>query len=328
MTITFEDGEFRQLLRDHVQSTKPELLANKEYQMLIYPDWLGTGYKCDIDLPSGIDLTLHHYRLYQNLVQICPAQNSDYFEFVFAMRTHIRCNEEPVFGDRRAHLLSPSQQDSRWQEFAGQDYLAVDIHIAPPLLATLTRGHSGLLPKTVEKMLEGEYKFPFTDPIMITPGMETALWQILHCPYQGLTKTLYLEAKSLELIALFLDAIEDENASQLFLHQDDLERIHQARQILQNNLQTPPSLINLARQVGLNDRKLKQGFRQVFNTSVFGYLTQLRMEKACQLLMQELSVAAVAAIVGYASPTAFTGAFRRKFGVTPKGYQMGQRLGF
>jgi AraC-like DNA-binding protein len=46
------------------------------------------------------------------------------------------------------------------------------------------------------------------------------------------------------------------------------------------------------------------------------------MEKACQLLMQQRSVAAVAAAVGYASPTAFSGAFRRKFGVTPKAYQL------
>jgi len=42
----------------------------------------------------------------------------------------------------------------------------------------------------------------------------------------------------------------------------DIERIHEARDILISNMQNPPSLFNLARQVGLNDTKLKRGFRQ------------------------------------------------------------------
>jgi AraC-like DNA-binding protein len=74
--------------------------------------------------------------------------------------------------------------------------------------------------------------------------------------------------------------------------------------------------------VGINDRKLKQGFRQVLDTTVFGYLTHKRMEVACQLLRQQRSVAAVAAAVGYDSPTAFSGAFKRKFSITPKAYQL------
>jgi len=55
-------------------------------------------------------------------------------------------------------------------------------------------------------MLGGQYERPFLDPIAITPAMQTALRQILQCPYQGLTRSLYLEAKSIELIALYLDS--------------------------------------------------------------------------------------------------------------------------
>ncbi|MBE9112560.1 helix-turn-helix transcriptional regulator [Nodosilinea sp. LEGE 07298] len=322
MTITFQDGELRQLLREHVQSTQPELLANGRDQTLTYPDWLGKGYKRDIGLPSGIELTLHRYHLRKDLVQVCLADQSDCFEFVFSLTAQSQYNEGPVFSDRRAHLLGPEGQDSRWREFAEQDYLAVDIHLNPPLLMSLIESHSTRLPKPLQKILAGDSDFPLVEPIAITPEMQTALWQILKCPYQGITQTLYLEAKSLELIALFLDAIDDNASAKPILHRDDLERIHQAQQILQGDLQAPPSLVDLARQVGLNDRKLKEGFRQVFDTTVFGYLTQQRMEKACQLLVQQRSVAAVAAAVGYASPTAFSGAFRRKFGVTPKAYQL------
>jgi hypothetical protein len=88
VTITFQDGELRQLLREHVQSTQPELLGNTQNQTLTYPAWLGTGYKRDIDLPSGIDLTLHRYRLHKDLVQVCTSEQSDCFEFVFSLTAH------------------------------------------------------------------------------------------------------------------------------------------------------------------------------------------------------------------------------------------------
>jgi AraC-like DNA-binding protein len=80
--------------------------------------------------------------------------------------------------------------------------------------------------------------------------------------------------------------------------------------------------MELAHQVGLNDRKLKTGFREVFKTTAFSYLHDCRMERAQELLRQKRAIASVAAAVGYASPTAFNRAFQRKFGMSPKRYQL------
>ncbi len=327
MTLTFQDGELRQLLREHSQRIQPALLADRHDQTLTYPDWLGTGHKRDIELPSGIYLTLHQYRLNEPLVNVCEPGSNDCFEFVFSLTAHSVYNDHHRLGERQACLCGPQWQGGRWHEFSEQAYLSVDVHLDPPLLTALTESDAAALPRAIAQMLSGKRVQPYPEPIAITPAMQTALWQILQCPYQGLTQKLYLEAKSLELIALFLESAANRAPTHPTLNREDVERIHHARHILLNTLQTPPSLVELARQVGLNDRKLKEGFRQVFNTTVFGYLTQQRLEKACQLLAQQYSIAAVAAAVGYTSPTAFSGAFRRKFGVTPKGYQMGQRFG-
>lgn len=86
-------------------------------------------------------------------------------------------------------------------------------------------------------------------------------------------------------------------------------------------MENPPSLLDLARQVGINDRKLKQGFRQVFGTTVFGYLHDYRMEQARLLLIeQKLAIALVAHTVGYSHLSHFATAFRKKFGVNPSTY--------
>ncbi|MBW4567884.1 MAG: AraC family transcriptional regulator [Tolypothrix carrinoi HA7290-LM1] len=96
-----------------------------------------------------------------------------------------------------------------------------------------------------------------------------------------------------------------------------------SKDILIHNLNSPPSLLDLARQVGLNDRKLKEGFLLVFGTTVFGYLQTHRMLQGKQLLAERsLSVAGVAHAVGYTSPSRFCDAFKRQFGITPKAYQI------
>lgn len=83
----------------------------------------------------------------------------------------------------------------------------------------------------------------------------------------------------------------------------------------------PPSLINLARQVGLNDCTLKRGFRQVFGKTAFGYLHDYRLEQARQLLQErELNISEVAHTIGFASRSYFAAAFRKKFGVSPRDY--------
>jgi AraC-like DNA-binding protein len=157
-------------------------------------------------------------------------------------------------------------------------------------------------------------------------AMQLALQQLLNCPYHGFTKQLYLESKAMELIALRLEQLKEQvldfnPPSNLpdRLQGDDIDRIHHARDILVDNLDDPPSLLELARQVGLNDYKLKRGFRYCFGTTAFGYLHDYRMEQARQLLLErQMQVNEVARAVGYASRSSFATAFRKKFGVSPK----------
>ncbi|MEA5505972.1 AraC family transcriptional regulator [Halotia wernerae UHCC 0503] len=159
-----------------------------------------------------------------------------------------------------------------------------------------------------------------------TPEMHMILQQILNCPFQGLMKRLYLEAKAIELMMLkFSQFIETKSYSdsKSSLKLDDIDRIYQAKEFIIHNFKNPPSLLELSRQVKLNDYKLKQGFRQVFGTTVFGYLHDYRMQQAYMLLTKEkMKVQEVAKAVGYASPSSFNFAFKKKFGLNPKAYQV------
>ncbi|MEN0054645.1 MAG: AraC family transcriptional regulator [Mucilaginibacter sp.] len=130
---------------------------------------------------------------------------------------------------------------------------------------------------------------------------------------------IYAKAKALELLYLEFEQLETLAGQQgnLLWKEEDHDRIHQAKTIIEENLISPCSLIELAHKVGLNDFKLKKGFREVLGTTVFGYLYELRMKKATSLLKEGKLVRDVAYEVGYKNAHHFTVAFKKKFGYLP-----------
>ncbi|MHC5771005.1 MAG: AraC family transcriptional regulator [Nostoc sp.] len=181
-------------------------------------------------------------------------------------------------------------------------------------------------PFPLRSLIEGKSAQSFHQTLnQSTPAMQQALQQILNCPYQGVFKRMYLEGKVLELLVFQFEQLQRKqkaSSANLNFRFADIERLHLAKAIIQQQLEHPPTLLDLARLVELNDFKLKQGFRHLFGTTVFGYLQTCRMEQAQQLLSdRSLTIALVAQRVGYASPSQFCHAFKRHFGMTPSDYR-------
>jgi AraC family transcriptional activator of pyochelin receptor len=157
----------------------------------------------------------------------------------------------------------------------------------------------------------------------LSPCLECLAHQVIGCSYEGLARRLFMEAKTLEMLACQIEELSERIPQDSALRETaDVERIHQAREILEKQFAEPPTLVALARHVGLNDFKLKRGFREVLGTTVFGYVRKLRMEKARQLLeTSDMSVTQVALSVGYNSFSHFTTAFKKSVGVVPSRYR-------
>lgn len=157
----------------------------------------------------------------------------------------------------------------------------------------------------------------------IPAALQLPLAQLRNATWQGAMSRLYIEAKVMEIVALYANHLTAETPSdQPNLTHDDIERLHQAKAMLLSRLDDPPSLLELARAVCLNDYKLKVGFKAVFGATVFGMLYDHRMAQARDLIeSRHYSITEVALKVGYRSPSAFSAAFKRKYGVTPSDVQ-------
>ena len=51
-----------------------------------------------------------------------------------------------------------------------------------------------------------------------------------------------------------------------------LKKIKKAKEIIISRMIEPPTLVQLAKEVDISLKKLKQGFKQVYGTSVFSFL--------------------------------------------------------
>lgn len=155
----------------------------------------------------------------------------------------------------------------------------------------------------------------------ITTRMLMILDDIRNCQFQGGHKKLFLQSKVIELLALQCEQQEQAESvrkERFSLSATDKEKIFFARDFLLDHIQSPPSLTELSRAAGINEFKLKNGFRQVFDNTVFGYLNDHKMEHARQLLQAAAqSVTEIAEQLGFSSVQHFSTAFRKKFGVSP-----------
>lgn len=155
----------------------------------------------------------------------------------------------------------------------------------------------------------------------ITSRMLMIIDEIRKCEFNGGLKKLYLQSKVLELLALQCEQYErvkDLRPSAVTISNTDKEKIYYARDILLAQLQEPPSLQELSRLAGLNEFKLKTGFKQVFDNTVYGYLNDHRMEAARQQVLEgSQSLTDIADTFGYSSIQHFSNSFRKKFGVSP-----------
>lgn len=157
-------------------------------------------------------------------------------------------------------------------------------------------------------------------PQFLSLTMYHVLNEMAGCSYPGGLKEMFLKAKAGELLVLLAAAHEKSLLPQqtVIKNEYDRERILFARDYLLQHMDHPPSLPQLAVISGINEFKLKRGFKEIFNHTIFGYLSDARLELAKKGLQQKRkSVSEIAFELGYSSLQHFSKAFRKKYGIAP-----------
>lgn len=285
----------------------------------------GEGTVLTTRIKQGLELSIMDYRLDRPILLTVDDDMRETYRETYGLgflasgdtRTWIQDIKDPVQGGSGENglLYMPSASSSR--EAAGQK-LGITICISADLFRSIAQGEFDRLADAITKT-SGSKKAPYFDRGRNTAAMKRALHQILNCPYQGVTKRIYLESRVLELIVYKLEQMTAQRGVlNKAVKSDDIDKVCHAKEILTRDLESPPTLYELADSVGFSHAKLNQCFREVYGTTVFGFLRQARLEQARFLLEEkQINVTEAALSVGYSSLSSFIQAFSNQFGIKP-----------
>ena len=179
-----------------------------------------------------------------------------------------------------------------------------------------------------EKIISGQLALGVECPLSVSSAMFRTICDIMNCPITGTLEILLLEAKVLELIAYQLHQYHNlDLTKQMPMSRSDRETFLEIKSYLSSAYDREHSLRSLARQFGINEFKLKKGFRELFGTTVFGYIHSVKMYHA-RMMMEEAgaTVSQAASRTGYKNPNHFSVAFKKQFGLSPSALRKTQVL--
>ncbi|WP_298778818.1 AraC family transcriptional regulator [uncultured Polaribacter sp.] len=211
-----------------------------------------------------------------------------------------------------------------------QRELPINLEIRPKttlvsLLISIKKFHSlfskeaGYIPFLSDENSNKKYY----DDTEIKPMVSIVLQQIINSNSNSSIRDLYVKGKIYELLSLHFqkDETADGEYCPFLVDEQNVLKIRKAKDIIIDRMSEPPSLQELANEIGLSLKKLKEGFKQIYGDTVYSFLFDYKMEHSRRLLeSNQYNVNEVGLQVGYSTASHFIAAFKKKFGTTPKQY--------
>lgn len=191
----------------------------------------------------------------------------------------------------------------------GKDYISLDLMVEPEALADVAADDYG--------RIEADIRQGF---LVRTSTQNRQIMHTAHILASRLDhpkcQQLLLQSAALEFLGAHFSSLKDDKFP-VTLPMREQQRIMTARDRLLHDLSAPPTIEQLSREVGLNQLKLKQGFKILFGTSIYAMFQKHRMEHA-RFLLKNSNVTEVAITMGYSNISHFSAAYRKQFGILPK----------
>jgi len=259
-------------------------------------------------------------------VLVTVASSSPYIEMYFSLKG----SRHMIFSQSRQQCMIPSGHHNMLYipdtEFyiepdtTNTSNISLQVQFTEEYFQRFLQMEDPLFVPFLEKIDKSSLSILSEHDMPITAEMYTELQDIVNCEKKGIFRQLFIETRVLNLLRLQFEQYEKllVKKKYSFVKDYDIEKIYQVKEILDENINSSYSLKELAQKVGLNDFKLKKGFKEIFGITVFGYLSDLRMKIAKEMLSENnKSISEISEYCGYSFVQSFITAFKNKYGITP-----------
>ena len=195
------------------------------------------------------------------------------------------------------------------------------LHILPEVLGAMLGQDAAHVPAELKKALQRNGNADFINRRAMSPNLQAAANALFYGVRDNSGMRLYLEGKTLELLGLSLMEREEDETGAPSLCPGERDAVRAIRRELEREFASPPTLAELSARRRMAVHKIQAGFREMYGTSVFGFVREHRLQTA-RLLFEEgdKNVSEAAWAVGYVNLSHFSEAYKKRFGVLPRDY--------
>jgi transcriptional regulator GlxA family with amidase domain len=197
--------------------------------------------------------------------------------------------------------------------------------------AGLLSGYKATIPWYCQQSFEESYPdihpqeqlFTIDRKRMTCAGGTSGIDMILHHIERQHSKALAQEVSSL-LVHTAGSGTREQGQKILTPKQADVPRILQtAVKIMQDNIEEPIRIPELAIMVNLSQRKLERLFNKYFKCTAVAFYRVLRLQQARELLAQtDMSVLDICIACGFTSSSYFSKSYTTQFGISPREHRI------
>ena len=209
----------------------------------------------------------------------------------------------------------------------GQQFKGVEVSIEMNYLKTVLLPFLGVSKHALDFLKENMIY------IHLSEEMKSLIVRMEHLiREQRLTKQLQLSI-CLEFISLILHPMNrsifgyEEKAVSKYLSlgerkiklsKEDFQKIILAHDKIKTDASSFVTIYELSKELGISEQKLKVGFKEIYQQTIWDYANSIRMNQAVNLLLEtDLTISEISTQIGYQSQAAFITMFKKWCGVTP-----------
>jgi len=285
----------------------------------------GSGFWELININNHIFAVISKCEFNDVRTEIVPAEDFLEIHVCFNGPVHIDLSGDEEFNSASSFVYLSKQgikADYKVRFEPGKKHMLA-LYIRPSVIQMFgLKGEQ--MPPTIDNLLQTLENSIGYIQLPISMAILNITTQITNNTYTGNSRIIYAEAKIWELLCIIFDELLknkswEVNDNSEMISGNEMEIFEQARTILENNIESTPTISELAKIVGTNTTKLKQGFKLVFGMTIFECSHQYKMREALRLLAEKkLTVGQVANSVGYQHQASFAAAFKEYYDILPK----------
>ena len=316
-------------IAEQLEATEVSYLRDET--TVVIPQRYGKGYIRGINFRNGLGLMIFRCTFREEMVLRYTLNRSHPLRLIFCQEGKIVYKFEPdniAFGIEALHASLSTSTRTYDQEYcfpANIDIELTSLEIDRLRYIEKIDNDLDTIPSQLARVFRDiKAEDPFNYNSNYSIALADIVYQIHQSDYEGLPRKLYLEARSLDLLAEVIQLFADDqhpNSRQVLLRKSDIGQIVEARDLMLADLSKNLTIPELAKAVGINTTKLKQGFKTVYSQTINEYIRNKRLEVAKDHILEgELSIKQISERVGYKNYAYFSARFRERYGAVPSEY--------